>query len=350
MTSRKRQQQRRLKRDLLWAGLGFVLCQLVLGWLLEKRLARARDPEYTAKETRLLAARQAAPDRPLVVALGSSRMLYGLRPSVLASGPVVFNLGLRGAGPAMQNVCLQRLLRRGVRPDFVVIEVTPSMFVEGPGVPREDRHLHGARLRQGEVRQVEDWHPRPWRLAMQWLLARLLPIRRHAAELHELTGLDRPTQAEAAHCGPLGHEVHRAEVTPEEKQAFEALTQRQYARAYQSTQPAEGSWKALEELLAVCQRERIPACLLLMPEGSIFRRMESARARERFDARLADVGEFWAVPVVDGRDWVEDAGFWDGHHMLPAGAEQFTRRFGQEVLPLAESAIRQKRPESPCRR
>jgi hypothetical protein len=38
------------------------------------------------------------------------------------------------------------------------------------------------------------------------------------------------------------------------------------------------------------------------------------------------------VPLIDARDWVDDDGFWDGHHMLPAGAAQFTHRFEREAL------------------
>jgi len=39
-----------------------------------------------------------------------------------------------------------------------------------------------------------------------------------------------------------------------------------------------------------------------------------------------------AVPLIDGRTWVDDDGFYDGHHVTQKGAEQYTRRFGRDAL------------------
>ena len=50
--------------------------------------------------------------------------------------------------------------------------------------------------------------------------------------------------------------------------------------------------------------------------------------------------------MIDARTWVDDRGFWDTHHMLPAGAHQFTERFGREAL---QPALQELRPETHAR-
>jgi hypothetical protein len=40
---------------------------------------------------------------------------------------------------------------------------------------------------------------------------------------------------------------------------------------------------------------------------------------------------------LNAREWLPDTAFVDSHHLLQAGAEQFTTRFGREcVLPLVD--------------
>jgi hypothetical protein len=40
----------------------------------------------------------------------------------------------------------------------------------------------------------------------------------------------------------------------------------------------------------------------------------------------------YSIPWVDARGWVPDSGYADGLHMTLSGAEEFSRRFGEEVL------------------
>jgi hypothetical protein len=37
------------------------------------------------------------------------------------------------------------------------------------------------------------------------------------------------------------------------------------------------------------------------------------------------------VPLLDGRTWLTEDDFWDGHHLLPRGAAAFTARFEREL-------------------
>src|SRR5207302_5656752 len=89
---------------------------------------------------------------------------------------------------------------------------------------------------------------------------------------------------------------------------------------------------ALEELLAVCRRERIAAVLVTMPEATDFRGWYPPAARAAIDGCLGRLSREYAVPWADARTWVADDGFEDGHHLLRPGADAFTYRFAQDAL------------------
>src|SRR5262245_54137780 len=116
------------RRELAWVLAGFVLVEVGLAVGVDRYWRGVRDPEF-AVATGLLAARQAeAPGRPLVLALGSSRTEMGLCASLLSAGPadstpLVFNFGIAGGGPMMEQVCLRRLLELAVRPRVVRLEL-----------------------------------------------------------------------------------------------------------------------------------------------------------------------------------------------------------------------------------
>jgi hypothetical protein len=92
--------------------------------------------------------------------------------------------------------------------------------------------------------------------------------------------------------------------------------------------------RALREMLALCRQERIPAILYLMPEGRIFQSWYVPPTRARIEDYLTHLSAEWDIPIVDARNWIQDDYFWDSHHLDRRGATKFTRRFGEEVLPL----------------
>src|SRR5947209_3513628 len=124
--------ERRRARQAVLAGLAlFALVQVALAPLFLHRGLCLRDPAYGHK-VRRLKERLAGEPRPLlVVGIGSSRTLFGLRGEVaqpwlseqMGRPVVLFNMGLTGAGPITNLLNLRRLLNEGVRPDLVVLEV-----------------------------------------------------------------------------------------------------------------------------------------------------------------------------------------------------------------------------------
>jgi hypothetical protein len=94
---------------------------------------------------------------------------------------------------------------------------------------------------------------------------------------------------------------------------------------------ADGSRRAMWDLLKLCHRERIPTALVLMPESSIFRRWKSDEARRAPAALLADLRNRYHLPLIDASHWLSDEDFKDGHHELLIGANRFTERMAQEI-------------------
>jgi hypothetical protein len=328
-----------VRRDLLWFIPAFALIQLGLAWTVEHRLPDVRDPEYTAKEQRLRALRAARPHDPMVLMLGSSRASMGLRAADLSQdGAFVFNAALSGGGPMLELTCLRRLLAAGLRPDMLLVEVVPYHFNRVGEETLEELILSGARLRRSELAAIEDYCEGPERLGRQWWKARLLPGVQQQAELRDHIGLDSFTcRADAdlplVHMDDHGWHPRYLESDPARQQREEERALQKYAPYAQHFRLAEKPARALTDLLAACRSAAVPVTLVLMPEDSRFRAADTPEVRAGTDRFFAGVQAHWQVPVVDARDWVRDGDFWDGHHLLPAGAAAFTRR-------LAESALR----------
>ncbi len=339
---------RTARRRLLWLLAGFALCQAVLAVAIDVWLDQVRDPEYTAKLARLKARLAEAPGRPLVLVLGTSRTAYaldGASLSVPAAGqhPVVFNFGIMGCGPLLQLATLHRLLDAGIRPDLLYAEVMPALLVASEGRALEEKMLDAARLRAGEVIALLPYYREPHRPVFGWGLGRLLPCYRHPAELRALAGLGNPAWGGAAdYPGPLdGHGWHPRpdDISPEERQRATAMALGQYDAFCASPQVAAEPVRALEALLERCRREGIPVELVLMPEGKAFRALYTPEITTALKGLFARLQERWGVTIVNARDWVDDAGFWDTHHMLVSGARQFTEHFGREPLARALRAL-----------
>ncbi len=326
----------------LGAVLAFVALQAGLALALEAWRPEVRDPEYGTKLRRLQALRAAHPDAPLALALGSSRSLMGLRAGDLQGvgapgGAVVFNFGLTGYGPVQELVCYRRLRAEGVRPAAVLVELTPFMLTVDktadnqalePNWSFADLAVLG-RYRKDAGELYRAWGKAravPWfsyrYSLLNWLLPASVPY--EARDGFKWVNVDE-------YGWWLGHEAREGPVPAEEfrRRVESARDQFDAARDWHVTPAAD---RALRELLGACRTDGARAAVYLMPESSFMRSWYTPAARERLGAYLARLGREEAVPVIDGRDWVPDAGFEDAHHLGAAGARLCTERFGREVL------------------
>src|SRR5262245_36134479 len=123
--------------ELGWMFGGFLTVQLALAVGLEGFWPDLRDPEFDKALAVLERRRLESPGRPLTLALGSSRTQSAVRGDYLseATGKLVFNFGVPGSGPMMQQTVLRRLIERGIRPEVVLIEAMPMSFANRGGTP-----------------------------------------------------------------------------------------------------------------------------------------------------------------------------------------------------------------------
>jgi hypothetical protein len=337
--------QRRGRSSLVWGVAGFVVLQLGLFTYLRLGGMGLRDPDYAYKAGRL---RQRTADRqarPLtIVMVGSSRTAFGLRARGLedeltdtAGRPVaIFNFGLYGAGSVTELITLQRLLDDGIRPDILLIEVLPALLSDQPPAG-EVRRLPLDRLRPEELALAE----RFGRQADDIQAARrddLLPFYAHRfALLSRVMPVLLPFQLRLdgfrSVDGSGYSQPPKLSTTPERRRAATQGTRDQFYAMLQNFRFSPGSCEALHELLDRCRQEKIPAALVLMPEGSEFRSWYPPRVRAEIDRYLVDSSHSYGVPLVDAREWIADDLFSDSHHLLPEGATAFSERFVREVLP-----------------
>jgi hypothetical protein len=348
---------RQARSELLW-GLGaFAVLQLGLAAAIAGWLPQLRDPYYGEKLVRLLRRRDASPGRPLtVIMLGSSRTLYGLKAGSLEEElaaplgrPVVcFNFGIPSAGPVTELLMLKRLQAEGIHPDLLLVEVLPYLLawpvpnqeLEAGGLPIDrlgwrDLPLLARYSGPGREALRRDWWQGelvPWhthRLAILNRVApRLLPLDRR---VDGFWSVDRS--------GYLGTDWET--LSPAVRRRALESARRECASSLTGFVPRGPASEGLREILAVCQGGRIPAALVLMPEGPEFRSWYPPGTWEQIQSYLDGLSRDWEVPLINAREWLAEDDFLDSHHMLARGAARFTERFGHEaLLPLVRAVNR----------
>jgi hypothetical protein len=344
---RRTQRVRQAAVGLVSGAAFFVLLQLGLALAIEAGLTDWRDPPYEYRLHQMQRRLRAAPPRPaLVVALGSSRTLMGLRgleasrslSTLLGRPVVVMNFARSGAGPLLELLTLRRLRDDGIRPDLLLVEVLPpALNAADPPVELGEVRLPTERLRWKDLAFVERYSGVRRELRQAW--RRGWPLAWYTHRVSLLSAL----------VPGLVPQAHR-------------LTARQDLDASGSIRDPEGSWSckdrqqatqaafceyagvlaghrlggptcaALHELLFAARRDGIATALILMPEGPLFRSWYPVSVRGKVDRWLANVAQQHGVPLIDTRTWFDDSAFWDSHHLRPTGAEHFTRRLSKEVL------------------
>src|SRR5579862_9036860 len=127
---RRHRWQARARSIVLGALALFGLAQIALRGVIDYARPEWRDPTFEIKYRRFVELkRQFDPAAASVLFMGSSMTAFGTnakavdRPASDALGrPVVgYNLAIAASGPFSQLLFLERLVRRGDKPDFVVL-------------------------------------------------------------------------------------------------------------------------------------------------------------------------------------------------------------------------------------
>jgi hypothetical protein len=340
-----RKKQRRGAAVVLWT-LAFVAAgHLGLALVIEYARPDLRDAEYGEHVKHLRQRLREAPDRPLVVALGSSRVLNALAADDLAPGrheartgkPLVFNMALVGAGPTGELICLRRLLDQGIRPRAVLIEVLPQTLHPVPGdtqvlepIPEQRRNWrHRDVLPADEQRSwLQEGITPPWFAYRYGMLRRLAPTWLPPEKLAEVL----PTTG----YGWLPYPYEK--VSPEYYAAKLKLVRDLYAPVLDFTAINSRADRLYRAILEECREHGIVVLgLITMPESSDFRRWYKSGTIEVIDNYLARLCQDYGTRYINAREWLPDNHFADGHHLLLPGAHAFTARLWREVVqPWAE--------------
>lgn len=334
----------RARAGIAWGGFAFLLLYLLGSYFVEKGPAKARDPEFAAKFERLQARLQADPAKPLILMLGSSRTLLMLDAGSLhvnwdGTPAQVFNFGMKGSGPLLEHLCLERLLKSGVRPDLLLLEVFPALYNRPLDRSLEEVWFQEGRLRHAEVTELRPFHSNTQRIWRRWLRFRLKPwggIERSLEDFLDPLGPDHPDHAgdyDLSIIDPFGWEPHfRTGITDAQRAYYRDIAKGQYRSAMGPYEPAANAFAALKSILDTCEQIHLPVALVMMPEGPFFRSFYPPGMQEHLTATFTRISQERRVLLVNARDWVPEEELYDSHHALPAGAERFSGRLRDEVL------------------
>ncbi|MGL6096586.1 MAG: hypothetical protein ACRC7O_12420 [Fimbriiglobus sp.] len=334
----------RAKRAVLWGVLGFVGLQLGAG-LAAELFPRIRDPLYGDKAAKLrkrLAVQGAPADA--VVMIGSSRTgfaFHGTRvEAALAergTPAVAFNFGIPASGPVTHLIYLNRLLKSGVAPKLLLVEVLPSMLADDPAGPTERMWFFADRVTASEVNTLVSHGFAAGPTRERYAKSVLLPAYTLRFQL-----LSRVAQSwlpwQVRFDWSRGSDVCgwgtpvAPNVTPEQRAVGIAQAKLEYEATLGGLRPGGGAVAALRDVLSTCRDRGIPVRLVLMPEGSAFRPWYGPGVNDRLTALLNGLATEYGAPLIDARDWLPDDAFHDAHHMLRGGAEAFSDRLAADVI------------------
>jgi hypothetical protein len=321
----------------LWTGGGFIASTLALVLFVEVRHPEWFDREYQVRRTALTERVRKNPDRPVLLALGSSRMATGFMPERVeplqddaGREVLVFNFSRLGAGPRLTLVQLHRAFRDEVRPSWVIVEVSPALFAID--------HLPAQETSWDEVRllaRYPEGRPRLYYQAVATRAALTYRVRTPLLEAIAPAFATHPEGDADPRVLPLGGAdrwARKDHPTPKEVERFTEIAVKHHRRPMQEFHTRPAAIAAMRDLLAQCRDHGIRAVLLLPPESTEYRTWYGPGAEDEVQAILRQLRADFGVPVIDGRMWIADDGFSDPHHLNLRGAEQFTERLTAEVI------------------
>jgi hypothetical protein len=337
--------QRKARLVLLWLALGYLGIQLGL-LAAEEWWPFLRDPHYGYRVARLRERLAHADNRPVsVIMLGSSRTEGAFRAAPVEQElerqmgrPVaLFNFGIPSAGPSMELLVLDRLLKQGIRPDGLLVEVLPP-FLAGSLWESSLSHLSTQRLNWRDLRLVQGLDLRHENRRLDWCCESLLwPCYAHRyAIVSHLAPILLPVEKRIDFsrgidlCGWV--EGCRFPVDAEIRRKQTEKAQQNFSAYWNDDQPCGPNCTAMRLLLQRCRQEGIAVKLVLLPEGPTFRSWYRPAGWQALEGFLEQLHQEFGVEVVNAREWIDEEGFFDSHHLLPEAAARFSDRLGREVL------------------
>jgi hypothetical protein len=292
-----------------------------------------------------------APDRPLLVMIGSSRIdglfqagrFDGL-PCADGKPLLAYNFGVPAVGPAHELLHVHDMIDAGIRPRLLVVEFLPLLMNKPHhGFISEENWTSAPWRSIPQLSSLNSYFVHPGRKWLDWLEARLAPwflFRYHfQGRLLESLFCINSKELDYIH-DAWGRQIPYGPNAPEIARRV-ALTCHYYRPSLQRLRLDRGSTRALCDLLDLCRQERIPVMLLITPESSAFRSWYSPGALDGARRLLKELQDTYAVEVTDAREWVADKDFYDGHHVTCGGSHVFTSRLLEQLRPLLQAPGRE---------
>jgi hypothetical protein len=325
--------RRRAARAGLATGLlAFLAATAAMTAAVETTRPEWRDPEFGHRLVRLND--PAAPDRPLVLVVGTSRTQNAVWPAAMnfpdePGSPRVFNFGLSGLTPLGELLAVLRLRDAGVRPAAVVVEMLPvRMAVDSPA--EQQYREKAARLSAADLRHLAPFARDPAALRGPWLAARAAPWHAHRSVLLShwrprwVPWRERVdfhwTDMDADGFLPFPYDDPGRDT----RDTATAHARREYAPWFHTFRPGGESVRAVRELVRVCRADGVQVAALVPPVSPMFRGWFDPAVWAAADAHLHDLAADLGVPVFPAPD-LPEADFADGHHLLRRGAGAYSR-------------------------
>lgn len=343
---------------LMWTLVFFLAGHLILGVYLIHCHPELCDPEFHFRLRDLRARVSETSERPLALALGSSRVVFGLRPeSVMGetAEPVLFNFAMLGVGPVGERLVLHRVLKMGIKPKWAFIEVW-APFLPQSGFSNEEDILFRRDMYWSDLPTISRLYHRRGEAAGRVFAEMVTPaLHYRMAVLNRCAPVLMPPTLLAesefnnllrAHLDGFGWvPFHLDRPDPAEIGTH-------IQRAHLMTKPLFDHFcinaisdKALHEMLDECRANDIRVAFFLMPEHSLLRGWYPPM-QAKLTTYLQRLSEDYRAPILDARAWCGDEDIPDCCHLSPRGARAFSARFGHEVYrpllqgrPLAKSLL-----------
>ncbi len=320
------------RRESLWASGCFLL--FFTGFLvaMETRFPHWTDREYAARRDMALQCHEENPERPMLAVIGGSRVGTGFFPEEM--GPLhdksgqqisVVNFSHLGAGPRMNLLQLHRLLREGITPTSIVVEIVPAHLCS------EITTIADLSLADVSILRPH-WNDK--QLLINPAKARLKGLFRFRNGFLDTVAPDfstsPPLHLSRYGGNPRWLESHPRATTDKADLIREIRWQFQERMLNWRIDPELDA--AMRAILELCKERGIRASIALFPESSEFRSWYAPGVEERIQRYFTGLCDEYALPFYDCREWMDDGDFHDPHHMTPEGARRFSVKFGDIVL------------------
>jgi hypothetical protein len=335
---------RTARRTVLWAGFVLLVLHAVL-LTIGLRNPSLRDPVFDGRHRALRARIHSEKDAhaKLVLIFGTSRAgnafdacgLEAILREETGEPIVAFNFAVPGEGPITQHIFLRRLLKKGIRPDFLVIEVLHAQYFDF-GMPQESGTMIASRFLPSEGDCVAGYGvpTEAYRKSARELWANPWGELRYPILLHandKLVSRDACVVWNQTSDAWGWHPIVENQPGLSDPAECLEMMRASYGPVVRAFKPNEAAVRALRDTLELCRKERIEVMLVQLPESSAFRSWYTAESKHALVDLFGRIAKDHECNWLDAQTWVPDGNFLDGHHLLRNGAMIFTHRFGRDA-------------------